>query len=222
MLIAAVADLHGFLPDIPECDVLIIGGDVCPVSGHGTARQKAWLREEFQPWLEAQPAQEIVGIAGNHDFVFQKDPTIGDSLPWLYLENSGLHLDLGLGGVDFWGSPLSEWFGNWAFMKTENELAEVWSTIPDHAQVLITHGPAFGACDFSSYGNVNTGSRSLRERIVALRPALQITGHIHEAYGVTLVGRTLVGNASVVNSRYELVNDPLLFRLSNGVAQQIQ
>ena len=216
MLIGAISDLHGFLPDTPECDVLVIGGDICPISGHGTTRQKAWLLTEFSPWLQAQPAKEIIGVAGNHDFVFRKDPTIGESLPWTYLENTSVVVD----DVFFWGSPMSSWFGDWAFMKHENELAEYWKMIPEGVQVLITHGPAYGACDLAQR-QVYTGSQSLRERIVNLKPALHITGHIHEAYGMDRVGPTLVANASCVNERYEQVNDPLLFRLSNGVAQQI-
>lgn len=217
MLIAAVADLHGYLPDTPECDVLVIAGDICPVSGHGTERQRMWLLGEFWSWLDAQPAERKIGIGGNHDFIFQNEPAFGHTLPWTYLDNERVNIH----DVLFWGSPLSGWFGNWAFMRHENELADVWDTIPAGTDVLVTHGPAWGACDLSSYGDRHTGSQSLREAIVRLRPALHITGHIHEAYGTTAVGRTIVGNASCVNARYELVNDPLLFRLNNGVAQQI-
>ena len=75
-------------------------------------------------------------------------------------------------------------------------------------------------CDLTE-GMVYAGSPSLREQIVQIRPSLHITGHIHEAYGTDRIGQTVVGNASCVNARYELVNKPLLFSLSEGITQQL-
>ena len=72
MKICAVSDLHGNLPTIPECDLLIIAGDVCPDKfKHNNYRfpdrdgQLAWLHYEFKTWLRDQPAAETVMTFGN-------------------------------------------------------------------------------------------------------------------------------------------------------------
>src|SRR5690348_12012006 len=70
MKVTAFADAHGALPKIrEECDLLLIGGDVCPVDqSHEPAHQRNWLRTVFSDWLHEQPAKNIVWIGGNHDF----------------------------------------------------------------------------------------------------------------------------------------------------------
>ena len=60
MNVVAISDLHGFLPETPPCDLLLIAGDVCPVWNHRWQFQRKWLREVFGPWLEAQPARKVV------------------------------------------------------------------------------------------------------------------------------------------------------------------
>lgn len=76
--IVAISDLHGRLPEVPMCDLLLIAGDVCP-DCKGTAipafrplvaeRQLVWLREVFSPWLTRQPCGHVVMCWGNHDYV---------------------------------------------------------------------------------------------------------------------------------------------------------
>jgi Icc-related predicted phosphoesterase len=62
--VAAVADLHGHLPDVPECDVLVIAGDITPVRDHRLAFRARWLDGPFRTWLDAVPATRVVAIAG--------------------------------------------------------------------------------------------------------------------------------------------------------------
>ena len=63
--VVAIADLPGNLPgDLPEGDVLVIAGDVCPISDHAIPFQEEWLRGAFPEWLASLPHDEIVWIAG--------------------------------------------------------------------------------------------------------------------------------------------------------------
>src|SRR5712691_11592390 len=69
MRIAAVSDLHGFLVTTPPSELLLVGGDVCPLDDESVDYQRRWLEGTFTEWLLRRPAQTIVGIAGNHEFV---------------------------------------------------------------------------------------------------------------------------------------------------------
>ena len=66
--VVAISDLHGNLPeDLPGGDVLVIGGDVCPIADHEVGFQARWMVDELYPWIEALPHPEVIWIAGNHD-----------------------------------------------------------------------------------------------------------------------------------------------------------
>ena len=91
MKIVALADLHGYLPSaIPACDLLLLAGDLTPVQNHAPAFQAQWLDGPFRAWLQGQPARKIIGVAGNHGFVFEQMPfLVPRDLPWTYLQDSG-------------------------------------------------------------------------------------------------------------------------------------
>ena len=77
MRIVALSDQHGFLPDIPACDLLIVAGDVCPdrfgpfMAVHDPHQQQAWFDREVRPWLAAAPATHKLLTWGNHDWCGQ-------------------------------------------------------------------------------------------------------------------------------------------------------
>ena len=78
------------MPDIPPCDLLLIGGDITPLHDHKLSFQAEWLDTVFRAWLENVPARKIFGVAGNHDFVFQHEPDwVPKDLAWNYLQDSG-------------------------------------------------------------------------------------------------------------------------------------
>src|SRR4051812_12302796 len=112
MLIRALSDLHGTLPEIAPCDLLLLGGDLCPVTDHRLSYQADWLDTTFRRWLEQVPARRIVAVAGNHDLVFEKAPyLLPRDLPWTYLQDSGCTWE----GLQLYGTPWQPWFFDWAF-----------------------------------------------------------------------------------------------------------
>lgn len=205
MRTAILADLHGHLPPLPECDLLLLAGDLCPAVDHGVARQAAWLDGPFRQWLEGAPARAIVGIAGNHDFIFEREPSLVPELPWIYLEDASVDVQ----GVRIWGSPWTPWFHDWAFnaprVDGESFLGRRYDTVPDDTDVLLVHGPPRGYGDRTAAG-VDAGSTALLDAIDRVRPRLCAFGHIHEARGEWDRGDTTLVNAAAVDELYELRN----------------
>ena len=66
--------------------------------------------------------------------------------------------------------------------------------------IFMSHTPPLGTrADLLSSG-VNVGSRAVREFIEKVRPAVCVTGHIHEARSVDQVGDTIVINPGTLAS----------------------
>src|SRR4051794_2538142 len=215
-VVVAASDLHGHLPSVPPCDLLLLAGDLCPVSDHSTSTQAQFLGGPFKDWLEKGPAKQVVGIAGNHDFIFERDPEqVPRGLRWTYLQDASAVL----GGLKVHGTPWQPWFYDWAFnLRTEEEMAERWAMILDDTDILVCHGPPRGYGDLTVRGD-HTGSTSLLERIERVRPRLVVFGHIHEGHGHwTLDGRpgertVRLANVSLVDVRYRVAHEPMTFEL---------
>lgn len=187
--ILATSDLHGVLPKIEPCDLLLIGGDICPDwlstrfssearTIKGEPQQKAWLEKKFTSWLESLPAKHIVGIAGNHDFVFDSPIGIPD-MPWTYLLDEMTEVE----GIKIYGTP---WVPNlpfWAF-HGENDHKH-FDKIPDGTDILLSHGPMMSYGDFvpGEFSGGHVGDIKLYDAVVRVKPKVVVCGHIHEGYG---------------------------------------
>lgn len=206
MRICCISDLHGYLPEIPECDLLLLAGDLVPLNAHGKADGRAWLDREFRAWLDGLPERlTVVGVAGNHDFVFEEgEPRFVRPLRWTYLQDSATTFD----GLNIWGTPWQPTFHNWAFNLDEPDLAARWDLIPEATDILLLHGPPFSYGDPTPDGPV--GSRGLLQRIKTVRPRLAVAGHIHAGYGVYEIGPTTLVNASLLNEEYKPANRPVV------------
>lgn len=207
MKICCISDLHGALPRVPDCELLLLGGDYCPaITG-----QSKWLRDQFAPWLKRIAARgiQIGGVAGNHDFIWEKRPDLVPRLSWTYLQDSSAILC----GISVYGTPWQPRFLDWAFNLDEPELAEKWKLIPNDASILLLHGPPNGAGDLTVLSEC-IGSPSLRRRIEEVQPRLVVCGHNHAGYGHHVIGDTLVVNASLMDDNYQPVNPPIVIEVS--------
>lgn len=200
MKIAATVDLHGNLPEVPECDVLVIAGDIGPAKNwyhRGKSEAIEWLNGPLTKWLKSVPAKYIIAVAGNHDFIAQRKPQKMRSLPWIYLCDESSMIN----GVKFYGSPWTPELMDWAFNETERQLANRWRKIPLDTDVLITHGPPFKLGDRNRSGEYcgSTSLKAWRETTNVL-PQLHLFGHIHECAGQSGYGWA---NVSFVDEHYQ-------------------
>jgi predicted phosphodiesterase len=197
---------HGKIP-VPEGDVLLHAGDF-------TRRGGAAEVEAFGAFLAGLPHRHKVVIAGNHDFLFQRDPERARALlaGATYLEDSGVAID----DVHFWGSPWQPWFHDWAFnLPRGKALAEKWALVPAGVDVLVTHGPPHGVLDATCDGS-RVGCEELALALLRIRPRLHVFGHIHEAYGLVRRGDTLSVNACSCDLSYRPVHPPLVVDVGAG------
>src|ERR1700743_2459254 len=100
MKIACVSDIHGHLPEIPEGDLVLLGGNTCPVTNHDPRFQARSLDTVFRQWLDSF-APPVVAVAGNHDFIYESQCYAPPELPWDYLQDSGCEVS----GLKVFGSP---------------------------------------------------------------------------------------------------------------------
>lgn len=205
MRICCLSDLHGHLPPVPDCDLLLLGGDFC--RHHD---DYFWYRDVFAVWVnECATRMKVIGVAGNHDWIFQENPDMVPKMNWEYLEDNGTQWN----GLNVWGSPWQPRFYDWAFNADEPDLERIWQKIPSNTDILLLHGPPHGYGDFSPYGKEHTGSKSLLRKIEEIKPKLVVAGHIHSGYGRYMIGDTIFINASLVNEQYVPVNTPQIVEL---------
>lgn len=194
---------------VPDGDVLFHCGDF---SAHG----KISDTNHFLNWFSEQPHKHKVLIAGNHDWLFEKENCLAKSMVSsfgniCYLENSEVVIE----GLKIWGSPFSPFYNNWAFNKFRGEdIRRCWDLIPDDIDILVTHGPPMYYLDYVPRSDLHVGCEDLMYTVCKIKPKYHLFGHVHEGYGQTSnsYGTTFI-NASIMDGNYSLVNKPILFEI---------
>lgn len=229
MRIVAVSDLHGYLPDLPPCDLLIVAGDICPdrfgpfYASERPDLQAAWFRDVIEPWLDAAPAAHAILTWGNHDWCGML-PAESTTLSSEHRVDRGTILvdtmttvPDGASSLSVWASPWSNQFMHWAFMKPPAELANVYAAIPAGTDILVSHQPPIGFGD--RFVDVITGkiehlgSRELLETIERVRPRAVVCGHIHNGHGRYIHAGVPIYNVSIVDEQYRQVYAPTIIDL---------
>lgn len=205
--IVCTADLHEHLVEIPECDLLLIAGDVSFAVKGDLPTKQAFLIGEFTQWLEQVPAEEIVLVAGNHDQSIEAWG-LPPGLRCHYLQDDGIELF----GLKLWGTPWQPWFNDWAFNAPAHNgelfLASRFALIPTDTDIVVCHGPPRGYGDHNGEpgDDANVGSTAMTDVLERIQPRLVVCGHIHSGYGRYELGETEVINASHVDNDYRPVN----------------
>ena len=173
--IFAFSDTHGMYRRLTvpaDADILICAGDAC----EGFSADSL---TDFFEWFRAIPAKLRIFVPGNHDRIFNQNPTKAKSLvpgDIVFLENSGIEYD----GIKFYS------------VAARPYLKEPVS-IPEGVDFLITHGPAY------TYLDKDMGDRQLFLAIAGARPKYHIFGHVHEE---GLKRKAMLGGTTYLNVSY--------------------
>lgn len=225
--ICAMSDLHGYLPEVEPCDLVLICGDIVPLRIQGRTKDSyKWFSTEFKEWAMDLPCDKVIFIAGNHELTF---PNHYNDYKQLFYNDSKVtylcheeYIYKGPDGKEYsiFGTPYCKEFGNWAFMLPEGELSRMCLDIPSGLDILITHDQPY------FYGDVllqedcpwangeHIGNKILLEAINKRCPRYQFNGHLHSCSHKAIdINGTIHYNVSLKDEKYQSMYEPLYLNI---------
>ena len=203
MKITFFSDTHSLHEQVivPQADMVVHTGDISKLGQSKDVKK-------FIRWFTALPHRYKVFIAGNHDFIAEREPERFRSFlneDIIYLENESVTIE----GINIWGSPITPEFFDWAFNRKRGaEIDAYWQKIPEDIDLLLTHGPPLGFGDRTVRGD-RAGCADLLRHVEQKRPRYHVYGHIHEGYGRYRNAHTDFINASILDEHYRVVHQPV-------------
>lgn len=179
---------HRQLTNLPDADVIVHSGDFTMA---GTEHEVM----DFVNWFCDLPYLYKIVIAGNHDACLYGADISGLDKNCYYLCHSSVNIE----GINFHGIPM--------FVEdaiTGNDRL-YFQSIPQKADVLITHQPPLGVLDFD--GIYHYGNADLLKKVEQIKPKLHLFGHIHSAYGIETLNGTTFSNAALIDEDYRSISD---------------
>ncbi|CAK9097148.1 unnamed protein product [Durusdinium trenchii] len=190
-------DLH-----LPYGEILLHCGDVL-LESRGLQASALEALRSFHRWIEQQPHQHKLLVAGNHDGVLQAlgPERVQEVLPkCTYLQDQGIDLE----GLKLYASPLSMGQSPNAAFQSHGGYDEraACEAIPEGLDLLITHGPA-------GQGALGRASAALAERICRVKPRVHVFGHYHLGHGISLQ-EVIEVNASSADALFAVTHPPII------------
>ena len=227
LYVCAMSDLHGYLPEVEPCDLVLICGDIVPLRiQERTKGSYKWFSTEFKEWAMDLPCDKVIFIAGNHELSFPnhyndyKQLFYNDSKitylcheEYIYKHKDGKEYNI-------FGTPYCQEFGNWAFMLPDPELEEQYSEIPENLDILLVHDQCYGYGDVLLQKNCpwangkHIGNKPLTKAVLEKQPRYLFTAHLHSTdHNCIMINNTKRYNVSLKDENYQSVYEPLYLEI---------
>ena len=226
MKICAISDLHGYLPELKPCELVLICGDSVPLEYQASSKKtKKWYDTTFRKWAGELPCDKVLFIAGNHELHFPGKKIIYESLfskddKITYLCHSEyIHKSKDGKEYKIFGTPYCKQFMNWAFMYPNEELEKIFKNIPNDLDILMSHDNPYGygdivlqECPWADGSHI--GNIPLAKAIEEKQPKYQFNGHLHSCdHSLIMIGNTKHYNCSIKDEQYNPVYEPLYLNI---------
>lgn len=225
--ICVISDLHGYLPEIKPCELLLICGDIIPLECQGSSNKtNKWFNKTFRDWTERIDCKKILFIAGNHELRVENHTDkyrilFPEHNKATYLKDSQ-YIYKGSDGKSYsiYGTPWCQVFGSWAFMATDDKLEEIYSNIPEGLDILMTHDQPYGYGDILLQKDCpwatgeHIGNKPLAKAVLEKQPRYLFTAHLHSTdHNCVMINQTKRYNVSLKDEKYQVVYEPLYLNI---------